>query len=134
MKVQDIAWTEDMNLDITTIDHQHKLLAEKFEILKACARSNAETKTILSIFDELLNLMNEHFIHEEKIMSNIAYPGLEKHALVHRSVIEKIRSFRCVFEQNHKEGVISSLKFLESSISGHLSHEDRKIYDYMHRS
>lgn len=135
MNVHDIAWSQEMNINITSIDHQHKQLAEKLTLLKICYKTNSNTDMFLNVFDDLIDLMREHFIHEEQIMNNIGYDDSEKHARVHANVLQKTMSYRGAFsEKTDQDQLARILKFLDGIISGHLSVEDRKIYDFMHRT
>jgi hemerythrin-like metal-binding protein len=133
MNVQDVAWTDDMSLDITSVDLQHKLLAEKLEVLKACVSSQNGSDMIIIVFDQLVSLLADHFEHEETIMRNIAYPEAHRHKMVHGSVLSKVLSYRSAFEELDEIRISSGVKFLERTLTSHLSAEDRKIYDYMHR-
>lgn len=133
MKILDVAWSDTMSIDITSLDNEHKILAQKFELFKLCSQTHEPMETLLNLFDDLIDSIRSHFAHEELILKNISYPGLLQHAKVHTAVLKKVVKHRDILSNSPNDDALQkTLLFLDGSIGGHLSVEDGKIRDFIH--
>ena len=91
---------------------------------------NSNTDELRGFKEKALESMREyalfHFIDEEKYMTEIGYPDLQKHKSIHDEFITKLRDY----ETRFKEGKIlfnsDILKTLIAWLHNHLLTEDKK--------
>lgn len=135
MKLADVAWSDTMSIGITSLDNEHKVLAQKLELLKLCSNMNEPMEALLNLFDDLIETLHIHLTHEELIFKNISYPGLKQHAQVHAAILKKIKNYRDQLSNStNQDDFRKILLFLDASIGGHLSLEDAKVKDFIHRA
>jgi hemerythrin len=84
------------------------------------------------IFTEIRKYADFHFVSEQNVMADCAYPGLAEHARLHD---ELLRNLDDAIEAMHGEpgAYARFVVFLFEWFSYHTINEDRKIAEYIHR-
>lgn len=132
--VQDLAWSEELNTDITSLDMQHKNLAYKVESLKVFGHISPLPEEAYDSYLEIIADLHTHFAYEEKIMENIGYDEFVHHRDVHSIILNKLDDIqKTVLTPRDKDKIQAAIKFLEETIVSHLSGEDTKIRTHLHR-
>ena len=132
--VQDIAWANKWNTDISSLDLQHKNLASTVESLKVLERVVPIPDSAYDIFLNIISDVRSHFSYEEKILLNIGYNELDHHIKVHQDILDKLIEIQeTILIPKDDAAMPDAIILLEETIAGHLSGEDSKIKKYIHR-
>ncbi len=132
--VNEIAWSNTLNTDVTSLDLQHKRLAYRLENLRLFERVSPVPDCI---FDEYLNIIKDiedHFRYEEVIMSNIHCDDYDQHCQAHQRILNKLYQLRDdVIKPKDYSQVHQAVSIVERMIAGHLASEDANIKKVLHR-
>jgi hemerythrin len=87
-----LQWTPALAVGIPELDAQHQELFRRAERLIAALRAGdrGEVLPLLAYLDEYVV---HHFQAEERLMSEVGYPGREAHAAAHRAFREDFAAF-----------------------------------------
>ena len=66
-----ITWTDNLSVNHTEIDNQHKKLVDLINILFDAMKAGKGTDVLNKIFAELTSYTIYHFTYEEKLMESI---------------------------------------------------------------
>ncbi|MBC3861557.1 hemerythrin family protein [Undibacterium jejuense] len=125
-----IHWEKTFVLNNDLIDTQHRILILLYRKLDIAIKANESRQTILRIMLEMKKFTEFHFVSEENLMHEIAYPDVDQHALVHTELLKRIESM-LVKINRQQEFPEDLLYFLNEWISDHILHEDLKIANYV---
>ncbi len=124
-------WEDRFSIHNNKIDLQHKKLfqlAQKAYMLglKGKGINPVEIKVILA---EFFNYIKVHFADEESYMQEIGYPGLEKHKVLHKTIVEElaqaIKTIKNVHDMQEKLKIVA-----HDWLLGHILHDDMLIEEY----
>ena len=116
-------WEDRYNLNVMTMDSEHKVLIKKMNHLSAaCKESDPNLK---EIFDDFAKYVEKHFLSEEEYMQSIGFPDLNSHKLIHQNLLEKVGTFKSQLESS---GSLDDefFKFLKFWLSSHICGIDMK--------
>ncbi len=85
-------------LNVPDMDREHQGLVACMNKLHALHESGAAASLLAATFNELANLTVKHFADEETYMAKIGFPGLDKHRLIHKTLLERVMQFKTQFE------------------------------------
>jgi hemerythrin len=89
-----IVWTDSLSVGAPLLDRHHQELARLINELADHLSAPADSKELLNILTALDYYAGYHFEHEERVMAEHGFPGLEAHRNQHRrfsAVIAEIR-------------------------------------------
>jgi hemerythrin len=126
-----LEWTQDMCVGVPALDEQHQhILSLLNELIAAYTSEDAfdEVADKLALFSRRVH---EHFLDEEKVQANIAYPDLERHRGEHRAYNTRVTWL-------HRRTIASDealphelLEFLRDWWEEHILVEDTKYRDFL---
>ncbi len=128
-----IDWNDNIALDISEIDNQHKQLVniinEMFDAMKD-AKGN---DIINDILKKLVDYTDYHFVTEERYFDQFRYSESEHHKKEHRYLVEQVNEFKKAFDEGKtkRDGSDSALtvdlwKLLKSWLINHIQISDKK--------
>lgn len=91
--MEQIAWTEDVSVEVAIIDRQHKRLIEMINRLITDPETTTKSETISELLTDMTNYAQEHFATEEELMRQHNYLHLEEHVAQHRAFRKKTVDF-----------------------------------------
>ncbi|MDH4128347.1 MAG: hemerythrin family protein [Spirochaetota bacterium] len=125
-------WEENYNLNIKSIDDQHKELLELINTLynNTIKDYNADSYVLL---DLILDWCIPHFRDEEKILEESEFPLYEEHKKSHRDFEGQIR---IIYNEINKgfESRVLLVRFLKLLINWFINHvmtEDKKYAEFL---
>lgn len=125
-----IKWRESFNTGVDQFDEEHKkivdLIQRLFDALKTGQKDDCAT-----IIDELTSYTEYHFSNEEKVMTEVGYPGLEEHCQEHRDLIAQAASFQELGESMSREQLGEFYQFLRDWLVNHIIGCDKKYGEYI---
>ena len=119
-----INWTDAFTTGIESIDDQHRHLVDLVNKFEEASRRGKGSRVMSDILNDLAGYTQEHFAHEERIMRESGYPGLEKHMARHRSLLQKVERFQFEFESQGRRVTTEVRDFLKYWVRSHILKDD----------
>ncbi len=121
-----IAWKEIYATGIVALDNEHRGLIEQIDLLYEAVRDKRGDEVIVDILTTLEKYTVDHFQHEEKLMSEYHFPGLEQHKVIHANLIAEIQKFKQKNSDGAEELAKELLSFLRSWLMEHIMKVDKE--------
>jgi len=114
------------------IDAEHReLFRHCNQLLDLTTRPDMKTKDAQVSLLRLVQSVDAHFQHEERILKQVGYPGLAGHAARHRALMDRAREL-CERANDSSVLVTDVLNFvIVETIHGHLVGEDRDYFLFL---
>jgi len=124
-----IEWQDIFNLDIPTVDEQHKKLIDIINQLDSYLKidSELEKSKIDSILTQLLDYTIYHFSQEEQIQDKILYSDMIRHKKIHSNFVNEVNKFLVNYNNNEIIDSNKLMNFLVDWLIHHILNEDAKI-------
>jgi hemerythrin len=130
--MQNINWTEDLNIGIEPIDAQHRHIVDLFNMLNE-AHKHGEISRSNELLSELIGYKLSHCAFEEDLLKKSDFPLYKMHKLSHELLINKC----LVLHQRAESGeyvVNEAIPFLKTALMRHMKGEDADYATYMRES
>lgn len=114
-------WSSDLQLDVNSMDSQHKGLLDIMNKLYDDYQKGADFAILSTSLNQLAEKTVKHFSDEEAYMESIDFPNLGTHKVIHKDLLEKFGAHKEKFEQEKQlnDEFFNFLKFwLRSHIMG----------------
>ena len=130
MKVE---WQEYLSVGVEAIDHQHKLLFDKYNAFFTAYYEGRGDEEVIRLFSFLEEYVATHFSDEERLQQRIGFPDYQKHRKQHLELSRKVAELK---ERLGNEGaepsLISSAGLLMTGwLIEHISVMDRAFGRFM---
>jgi hemerythrin len=125
--MQSFKWTKAHAVYLPQVDAEHRNLFRMAEELHQAARTGREAARVRELMRTLLEAVEEHFAHEERLMKDSSCPDFEWHKLQHDTARKRGALFARDIEAGNPEAVTQFLEFLARWIKDHLSLTDRMM-------
>ena len=89
-----ISWKEIYETGIATLDNEHRALVAEINRLYEAIRDKRGDEVLGEILTMLESYTVNHFQHEEKLMAEYHYPGLEEHQRAHQELIDAVQEIK----------------------------------------
>jgi len=129
-----IIWNKLFEFDVPEMDKQHRTLVEIMNRLVDSMESADGKIKILALMEVASQYVVNHFTDEEKLMTDIGYPELEKQQKLHKEIIEKMLIFKKGIESGEIISVKGTIEELRELFKTHIFVEDRKYGYFYHNS
>jgi hemerythrin-like metal-binding protein len=130
--VTEFEWTDDLLLEVSKMDSEHKIIFENINTTIRALNNNNQME-IENAFNELASFTVKHFAHEEEYMQSIDYPGFEGHRKIHEKLIESVMKYG----EQIKDRTIDKKKFtsfLKNWLVSHIMGVDVQYANHAHQS
>lgn len=118
-----IAWSEDLNTNIPTIDQQHRKLVNYVNELDEAISSN-NREMVKHVLEELIDYTVFHFQTEEQLMQDIQYKYFIPHRMTHNIFVRRVGQYKNRFDDG--EDIAQELyDVLVHWLLQHIKHEDQ---------
>ncbi|MEH6473191.1 MAG: bacteriohemerythrin [Halopseudomonas sp.] len=120
-------WRDEFCIGHAKIDKQHQQLFELLDKLydEVCA-GNADS-TVEEVVSELVDYTRHHFFHEESMMRELNYPGLEKHQQEHQRLLQMVDEKMGTLRRGDKVMSIELPEFMNQWLTQHILKSDREL-------
>lgn len=129
-----IKWSEEFLTGIESIDIQHRRLVDLINKFEEAGRRGRDSRTMSEILNQLLGYTQEHFAHEEKLMAENGYPGIEGHRARHRQLLQKIEKFQYDYENEGHGVTAEGRKYLRHWVRAHILEDDLAYAPFCRKS
>ena len=125
-------WTENLSVDISLIDDQHKKLIIMINDIAQMILKKKETE-VKRILIGLKEYTVTHFTEEEELFCNSDYPDVEKHIKEHQYFINKLNDFDRDYKLNDVSISLNILQFLKNWLFYHIEIVDNTYSPYVQK-
>jgi hemerythrin len=114
-------------LDAEEMDRQHQSLTAIMEELARCDAQGAPKEALSALLQRLDDCTRQHFEDEEAYMAKTAYPKLDTHCIIHRSLLTALSEHRRTFEAGGGRLGHKLLSFMKYWLVAHINSVDRHL-------
>lgn len=130
------SWKEEFELNIDSIDSQHKELLHignrVYLLLEQYQEGEDNYDEIINVINELKDYTRYHFKTEEDLFIKYHYPDYEKHKKEHESFIRYINSINInSYKEKQKLFLKELMKIIVNWVFHHIITSDYMYKDYL---
>jgi hemerythrin len=125
--MQHFKWTKAHAVYLPQVDAEHRNLYRMAEELHQAARTGTEAARVRELAWPFLAAIEEHFVHEERLMKAADCPDLAWHKLQHDTMRKRMKIYQSEIEAGEIEATNVFLTFLSRWLKDHMSLTDRMM-------
>jgi hemerythrin len=126
-----IVWKEIYQTGIVTLDEEHQGLVELINQLCEAIREKRGKDVLGEVLTALLDYTEHHFQHEEELMRQYGFPGLEEHQQIHQLLRDTVQEINAKNVAGSEKLAQELYKFLRGWLLGHIVEVDKKYGAYL---
>jgi len=126
-----IEWSDSLSVGFAEMDEDHKKLVELVNRLNKVVIEDADGKVIADILSELLSYTQWHFRHEERLMQQYAYPGLNLHKEEHEALTSQALKLNEKYQGGDATVPGMLMPFLKNWLTNHILGTDKQTGQYL---
>jgi hemerythrin-like metal-binding protein len=130
-RIWQLEWNETLSVGIPEIDREHQVFSELVNDLNRAISYREGIPEIRRRMQLILDDAVQHFSHEENLLRQWHYPGVDEHAQKHAQALHDLADVMARFDERslEYEWIAGGLKVKETLVD-HLLTEDMKYRDY----
>lgn len=113
------------------LDLEHQGQLDLLLDIEAELLANAERERLAASLDRLIEFTNLHFMSEQVMMRQQAYPGLAEHEAEHDELMAAMRDFQARIAEEKRTLSATDLAALHDWVLRHIHSQDAAFADYM---
>ena len=121
-----IAWTDDLTIDGSQIDFQHRQLIDAIADLQD-ALASGDRPRVAAAAPFLRLYAQVHFSDEERVLELIAWPGRAEHRRQHDGFRSRLDEFEGAVARGELAAGAGLLGFLAAWLQAHIRGSDRQF-------
>lgn len=124
-------WSKDYEVGVQEIDIEHHHLFELIDEYYHGHSRRDSRSDIARLLSQLVSYAEEHFRHEEKLMSDIGYPLLDVHKAQHEELVTSIFAIKERLSTTSEKADAEILEFVKSWLHRHIIEDDKNIGNFI---
>lgn len=124
-----LAWSEDLAVGNTFIDHDHQKLIDMVNRLHNVMNEGKGKDVLGKVLNNLITYTKEHFRREEDLMRSLSFAGLAAHQGEHEDLLQQVLDLQHKFESGATALSIQVLHFLRDWLIHHIGESDKQLAD-----
>lgn len=125
-----INWTENLSVNIDSIDDQHKELIHLINDFYDKILEKDKQSNLIHLIDGLKSYTLYHFNKEEYLMKKLNYPYFNEHKKEHDYFVQNVNVFMDRVQSSKLIISIEITNFLKQWLINHISVTDKKYSDF----
>ena len=125
-----LKWDHKYEIGHDRIDAEHEIFLGLITDFQQANTESHPKERLVRILNEVEKYAEFHFISEENIMIDVAYPEKEHHAMLHRELLTRLKDQSQQFKTGHINAE-EVFEFLFQWFAIHTSNEDKKLVNYI---
>lgn len=127
-------WNDSYRVGDALIDREHCRLFDLINNFHFTYMQDRDRRDILQVLNELVRYAEEHFQHEERIMTERGYPELDRHREIHVRLFETLFSLQAKLERETIGMEQETVAFLRTWLTDHIAAEDKALGHFLAKS
>ncbi|PWB39783.1 MAG: hemerythrin [Rhodocyclales bacterium] len=124
-------WNSSYRIGIAALDREHCRLFDLINNFHYAFTLNRDRRDILKLLNDLVGYAEEHFQHEEAIMTERGYSRLQYHREIHAGLFETLFSLQTKLERGTIGMEMETIAFLRTWLTDHIAEEDRALGKFL---
>jgi len=120
-------WSDTYSLEHPQIDREHQALFAMAGQLHQAMLNGSGTKVLGDLLARLINYTQVHFSHEETLMRQYRYGGMEAHVAEHRKLAEQVVELQRKFAAGKITITMETMQFLRDWLDNHILRSDQLV-------
>jgi hemerythrin len=120
-------WTATHDVFLPAIDNEHRTIFQIVSELQLSLRARAPQFQVEEILHRLIAHIEDHFSHEEKLMTETHYLSLKWHKEQHNTLRKRIRALSALVQAGDMESGRELVEFITHWFDDHTSLTDRML-------
>lgn len=126
-----IEWNDTLSVGFPEMDKDHQHLVGILNKLYDVIEGAGDRDDIEDGLDELIEYTCWHFRHEERLMQEQGYEGLDAHREMHQSLAGKAAQIQEAFEAGDDSVLEGLMPFLKDWLSDHILGADKVLGGFL---
>jgi len=119
-----IIWNSKFSVGVQALDDQHKALLNVLNEFHAASMKGKAREVAGPMMRQIVQLANEHFSTEQRMMESTQYPELAEHRSKHEELSAKLAEYVSRHEKGDTTMYAQLLYFMRDWLSKHMQTED----------
>jgi hemerythrin-like metal-binding protein len=128
-----LSWRRDYEIGVPQIDAEHHRLADMVNTFHETYLRGGSREEIPHLLNQLIAYAEEHFQHEEKLMSDSGYPRLDEQRALHEELVTSIFAINERLSADRTKAGAEVLQFIKNWLLDHIVKHDMDIGDFLRR-
>jgi hemerythrin len=128
---QYIKWKQEYSVGIDSIDQQHKKLLGLINQLQTAVDFSTGEQFEREALDQLIDYTKTHFIYEEGLMEQNAYPDFESHKIQHEKMISRVGEVLAEYEKDQDTAMKNAVIYLKDWLIKHINGTDKAYSSFL---
>ena len=120
-------WNSGQAIFLSEVDAEHRAIVQAAGELHQAIRDGASSERLLDLLRALSATMEEHFVHEERLMQASRYASLEWHTGQHNTARRRVQEFAGRVEAGDPKAASQLLDYLAHWVRDHIAVADRMM-------
>lgn len=126
-----IGWKDVYATGIVALDNEHRELVEQINRLGEAIRDRCGEDVLQDVLAVLDQYTGHHFSHEERLMQEYGFPGLEEHRQIHQQLRVRVAEIKQNSETAPERVAQELYKLLRRWLLEHIVEVDKKYGPYL---
>ena len=122
---------DDIRLGQDALDLEHQGQIDLLLAVEAELRGAADRARLATLLDRLIEFTNIHFMSEQLVMRQQAYPGLPAHEAEHDQLMDQMRDFQTRIGSGERTLTAADLSTLREWVLRHIRSKDAAFANYL---
>ena len=118
-------WDNELSVDISDIDEQHKFLISLLKELYEVIERGQDIGLAEEVMDKFCESAKKHFTVEESLMRILGYPGYDEHKKAHQLLFKQLQELRNQLRSNYFSIDLELLSSFRKRLTQHIIDEDK---------
>ncbi len=119
------------SVDHGAMDSEHRVQLGLVNALCQTLEQGADKATVVAVLDRLVSYTDAHFMAEQLLMRQYAYPLYEAHELEHDRLVEKVHELQRNYETGETQLTLDTAHSLRAWLLAHTNNTDHAFADYL---
>jgi hemerythrin-like metal-binding protein len=124
-------WTDELSVNIQTIDDQHKKLIGLINNLYTAMKVGQGKSVLDQVLTEMTDYAAYHFKTEKDLFERYQYPETMQHLQEHNEYAKTINGLKEKHEKGQLTASIETMLFLREWLSKHILETDKKYVPFL---
>jgi hemerythrin len=123
-------WSDNLSVNITEIDEQHKKLFNMMNELHSAMGSGKGKESLGGILAGLVDYTKTHLTFEEQLMEKHKYPDYTGHKKMHAALTAQVVEQMKKYQEGKTLVAVEIMNFLKDWLVTHIQNTDKKYVSH----
>ncbi|MDC0336252.1 bacteriohemerythrin [Pseudodesulfovibrio sp.] len=126
-----IEWADELSVGFEEVDKDHQRLVEIVNEFHETIALNKDRDELEEALEELIEYTGWHFRHEERLMQESEYDGLEEHQKIHQDLVAQALAIQTKLADGDESVLDVLMPFLKDWLTKHILETDMAMGTYL---